>query len=224
MKNVVVVLALVAAVSAASFAGTIASVDSYSVNSQLKTDGFPVTTSNSWASKWTTDATVDSASLGASSNLGIPGTPASHQYSAVGWQTGAEYFSFTVALTDGYAFGDDVELIYGGLRGSSTGVKNGYTTVIVDGVETTVSSYSVPSSSYGNHIDDVAALLDGAKSVEVRFYGLGATASTGTYRIGDYYSSGNYTDMGLYGSVVAIPEPATMALLGLGALVLRRKK
>jgi hypothetical protein len=204
MKNWLILLAFSAFLSTQTWAIKIAGLDSANVGARLTADGYPVSTDNVWTDKWETDVTVEFASLDVSSNLTVPGTPAQHQYSAAGWDAAGQYFSFQVVLKDGCKFGDDIQLYYGGLRRSTTGPVAGETRVIVNEVETPIRAYTI-LESYLNFIDEIGSLVAGAKSVEIRFYASGATASTGTYRIGDYYD-GTYTDLGLYGSVIIDPN------------------
>lgn len=206
MKKFWVIVGVVLICGAPTLAGTIAGVDSASVSERLKTDGYPVSTNNLWADKWVTDVTVQYASLDISSNLSVPSSPAMHQYSAVGWDVPNQYFRILVELADGCRFGNDIQLYYGGIRRSSTGPVAGETRVLVNGSETPVRAYSVLDSGYLNFIDAIGSLVSGASSVEIRFYASGATAATGTYRIGDYYFDGTYTDLGLYGTVLIDPN------------------
>lgn len=206
MKRLWMLLVLAVLLSMPVWAIKIAGVDSESVNERLTSDGYPVSTDNVWADKWDTDITVRFGSLGISNKLSVPGSPAYNQYSAIGWNEPNQFFSFQVDLEDGCKFANDVELYYGGIRRSSTGPVAGETRIIVNGVETPLRAYNPPSDSYLNFIDSIGSLIAGAQSVEIRFYGFGATAATGTYRIGDHYEGGNYTDLGLYGSVIIDPN------------------
>lgn len=214
---------LVMAMAVAAKAGVIAAVDSNSVNADLKSYGYPVSTDNGWSGKWVTDAKVASAVLSVSAELSVPGSPANNQFSAQGWDAGGQYFSMTVILAQGYEFGSDIELIYGGLRASSTGPNSGTTAIIVDGRESVIDSYSL-STSYLNRVNDIGSLVAGASAIEIRWYGAGATSATGTHRIGDYYLDGVYTDTGLYGTVNAVPEPTTLVLLSGCAMYLARRR
>ena len=210
MKNLLCVLAALAVLASAGFAEMteIAGFDSASVGDNLKTYGYPVSTSNSWSYKWVASDAVSYAELNISEALGVPGSPAYNQFSAVGWDTAGQYFSMKVNLNGGSTFGNDVGLYYGGIKPSSTGPAEGYTTLSVDGGEEQIieTTYTLSSSSYRNQFVDISSYLEGASSAEIRWYLSGATSSSGTCRIGDYYLSEEYTDAGLWGSVVTDPN------------------
>lgn len=60
-------------------------------------------------------------------------------------------------------------------------------------------------------------------SVELRLIGYQAGAAAGVVRVQDganFGYSGSGLDLAVYGEVVPIPEPGTVALLGLGTLLL----
>jgi hypothetical protein len=50
--------------------------------------------------------------------------------------------------------------------------------------------------------------------------GVGATAGTGTFRVGDYFDGSVFTDTQITGTTALIPEPVTGLLLAGGLLVI----
>ena len=238
MKRTIAILAVLAFASVAVAQSPIVSLDSYQIKKTLQAEGYPLdldttfdTTpySGNWNRGWEDlNSHIESAEFGLSSGLSLPSSPAWNQMSAVGFDSSSwdRYFYLNVEVEDGWQMELD-GLIYGGLKASGTGPVAGKTTIIVDGgTEEDVRAYSI-TGSYANYTDDLSSDdLVAYDTVEVRWYGKGASSHLGTHRVGDHYDNGNYTNLGINGTVTQVPEPATMALLGLGgvAALIRRRR
>jgi hypothetical protein len=147
------------------------------------------------------------------------GTPASHCIWADGWDNehADDYIKLTLQLDAGYYL--DLDQLIFMTRASSTGPTTAYIDVLFDGSSAWTTSYAT-STSYNNKLLDVGVSSDYGDLVEVVWTATGATGSTGSWRVGNYYDGG-YFDSGILGDVV--PEPASLLLLGFAGLLIRRR-
>ena len=141
------------------------------------------------------------------------------------WNQGTPtaYWSFSLTLMSGYKLVDSPDALTFGFNYRATGT--GPTSWQLDadwgsGFSTMASGTLTANSSWQNGLSatpaSVTGLADASGTINFRLYGYNAPSATGTWAV---------DNVTLNGTTTAIPEPATMSLLGLGALemVLRRK-
>lgn len=156
-------------------------------------------------------------------NLGTSGS-AANQFASNDWTAAANGISLAVTVNAGYEIAG-ATIGVGGLNGSNTGpgtLQWSLNTVDV-GTPWTVAFKS--SSSVAGEVA-VGTIGSGANTLFLRSTGGQVGTPTGTpATAGSARLLGTMTMGGDIQSTAAIPEPATMSLLGLGALamVLRRK-
>jgi hypothetical protein len=172
---------------------------------------------------------VGTAGLSMSSNL----TPnaATNRFNAKGWNVAGQYIDFLVTTKSGQGFIADK--LYVGLKSSSTGPGTIDVMFSKDGGAWTAIEAGLvsPGTSYVNKIYDLSALIGTvSSSLDIRFYGGtlnttgGAIATTGTFSVGQYSDGTNYTPFGVTGTATSVPEPATMAILGFGGMLIARRR
>ena len=174
---------------------------------------------------------IEYATMDIADGASYPSYPASSQWSAKGFADGGS-FVFTVEAAEGCCFNPDF-LYAGGIKSSSTGPTS--CTVTVDWIDcgdtqvqtATIDTYTPPTSSYKNDVYNLDLLIPGigcdeqgcVEWLQVKWYATGASSSSGTFRVGNYYEGGTYPPFGLDGECCArIPEPTSLALLLAGAL------
>lgn len=142
---------------------------------------------------------------------GITASSANDRYSARSWTTTGsldtnDYYTFTLDAKDGYAI-NFANFVYTGTA-SASGPTAFALRSSLDGFTTNI---GLPTAT-GTTIDLSDASYQGLTNpIEFRFYGYSAGGGTGTLSINDYTFNG---------TVEAVPEPNTLALFGVGSLLI----
>lgn len=159
---------------------------------------------------------------------GVTPTANGGRFNANGWDAytdtasalaGGNYFEFTVSPDVSYSL--NVTSVFFQIQRSNTGASN---YVLRSSADSYVSDLGSTIGAAGNNATVGTtvntSLSGGSITFRVIAYGGTTTGSTGFEGTGD--------EIAIYGTVAAIPEPTTMALLGAGALMAygfwRRKK
>lgn len=181
------------------------------------------------------DVSTDSG-LNSLSRNGLTYASAGNSYNSSAWNITStfneadDYLSFRVQATSGFTL--QLETLQYVVNGSNTGPGTGRWGYSIDGGAFTLQdTFSIPFTLPGSLQTWDFADINTAEEVEFRFWAYGATSvngsasqAGGTVRIGNI--SGN--DLVLNGTIAVVPEPASVGLMGLGALGLwafgRRRK
>jgi hypothetical protein len=165
---------------------------------------------------------------------GLIGNTGSNSFNSKGWNgaNADDYIEFGFEVASGYEV--TLSELWLGSKSSATGPGTIGVYTSLDNFTTAIYSIALDGSNYSNVIVDLSGLGTITGSFYLRLMeigdtqadGDGATYSTGTFRITDYYSSGTYTDVQFTGSTSAVPVPGAFLLFGSGMTLLgaiRRK-
>lgn len=156
---------------------------------------------------------------------GLSAYDAYNAFNTTGWADSddGDYIEIGFTVADGYAA--TLDELWIGTRSSNTGPGT-------IGVYTSLDDYTDPiftitqdGTAYSNSIIDISDLVITGEFY-VRLYeiddtqadGEGDTYDGGTFRISDYYDSGEYTDVQFTGTISTVPVPGAVWLLGSGLL------
>jgi len=181
----------------------------------------PITDTNPSLANPYTDGQNVAANVTASGigrGAGISGSSGSNRYAGNGWNnativasiTDNAYFTFTLTPAAGYEIDFD-DFVYTG-QASSTGPTSFSFRSSVDAF---ASDIGTPTAT-GTTISLTAASFQNlTTATEFRLYGAGASAAAGTFAVNSFTFNGD---------AVLVPEPASLGLIGVGALSLLRRR
>lgn len=208
MKHLVGVVLIICCLASATYADLLAAWEVTGVTAST----VPVFTNTYTA------ANIDSNQTYLTLGSGITASTAANTFQGSTWTATSyadavssnDYISWFIVAEAGYQF-TVTNIAFNFVR-SSTGASN----VVVQSSYDSFSSDLFSSNNIGNttFAPSISVSLTDTSDVEIRLYGWGASGTTGTTGIRTL--SGN--DLIVQGTIAAIPEPGTMALLGLGLL------
>jgi hypothetical protein len=154
---------------------------------------------------------------------GLTPSAAGNNFSSTGFSgEETDYVSFGFSISEGSSV--DLTQLTMATRSSNSGPGTVDLYYSGDGFTTSLYTFTMVGTAYTNAIIPIS-LTGLTGDIEFRLFATGTTSanggvlsSGGTFRIGDYYDSGTmtYTPITFEGTVAAIPEPGTVALLGVG--------
>jgi hypothetical protein len=161
-----------------------------------------------------TDANVTASGIGR--GTGILKAKADDTYAATGFTTGAtidanDYFTFTLAANSGYKMGFTSFDFYAQVD------KDGPTTAVLrsslDGYASDIGSVLTLNQTNTGYAVNLTgtAYQNLTNPITFRLYGYNAGKDAGTFQVNDYQFNG---------LTEAVPEPASVALLGIGGLLM----
>jgi hypothetical protein len=157
-----------------------------------------------------------------------------YSMNAKGWNGEAtDYFSFGFTVANGYSV--DLTSLAIGSKSSSTGPGSMGLYYSGDNFASVLYTFTENGTAASNDIVDLSGLTHLSGTVEFRIAQIGTTAangdttsSAGTFRITGYFDGVNTTNLQLNGSVAAVPEANTYAMmlagLGLVGFMGRRRR
>ena len=161
--------------------------------------------------------------FGLVSRVGVTATNATNSFNSSAWTQGtptnlaalpATYLQVTVSV----AAGEVVQLsqILLGLQRSGTGPLTLDLRSSLDGYTNSLATITPPTALAVSTVNLTGAFTALTGNVSFRLYGYGSTGTAGTLRLQDSGSTAGLTINGAILSTTAVPEPASVALLGLG--------
>lgn len=150
---------------------------------------------------------------------GLTASGALNSISSSGWSTGAldldDYYGFSLTIDSGFTL--DLTSLHFAERRSGTGIRNFQVRASNDNFttfSTVVSEITVPDNTSTRDQDFALSLNDLTGTIAFRIYGYNAEGTGGTWRLANHSSEGGLV---LNGSLTAVPEPTTIALISLAA-------
>ena len=166
-------------------------------------------TDNPYVTGLSGNANISASGIGR--GTGITASSANDRYSAKSWTTTGlldtnDYYTFTLDANDGYEFDFD-SFVYTGTA-SASGPTAFALRSSLDGFTANIGS---PTATGTTIVLTASQFQNLTTPVEFRLYGYDADGGTGTFSINDYTFNG---------AVEAVPEPNTLALFGVGSLLM----
>ena len=148
---------------------------------------------------------------GISRGSGLTASSGTDRFNSKNWSTAAtleatDYVTFTLDANDGYEINFD-SFVYTGQK-SDSGPTAFALRSSLDGFTANIGS---PTAAGTTIVLTASQFQNLTTPVEFRLYGYGAGGGTGTFSINDYSFDG---------TVEAVPEPNTLALFGVGSLLM----
>ncbi|MFH0729254.1 MAG: hypothetical protein V2B19_23285 [Pseudomonadota bacterium] len=153
---------------------------------------------------------------------GLLGNTGVDSMNSKGWDgtDAGDYFEFGFSVGSGYQV--DLSQLWIGTRSSSTGPGTIGVYTSLDSYTTAAATLIQQNTTVLNSILDLRGLGPITGDFYVRLMeigdtqagGSGATASTGTFRVADYYDGSAFTDVQFTGYVSQVPVPGAFWLLG----------
>lgn len=156
---------------------------------------------------------------------GLIGNAALNNFGSTGWSgtDAGDYYEFSLSVAAG--FKAELDELWIATRSSSTGPGTIGLYSSLDNFSTAIYSITQGAGQYVNSVIDLGINLDCGEDITFRLYEIGnisanggTTASTGTFRAGDYYDGATYGNIGITGDCIPCPVPAAAWLLGTGLL------
>lgn len=165
---------------------------------------------------------ADTSAMLVSRGSGLTAASNTGGYSANNWTTAAsidltDYFEFNLLADAGFTF-SVTQLVFNVRRTGTSAPSTYEVRSSEDGFASSLASLVNTGTTTSNFLVNVSSAA--SSSLSYRFYGWNATAASGNMNLG-----GTGNDIAAFGTV--IPEPGTVAMMGLGLLALlhhRRKR
>ncbi len=161
-----------------------------------------------------------------SRGAGLSASTGTNSLNSTGWTVGLtaddalannDYYTLTITASSGYQF--SITNIEWRISRSGTGPTNMTLRSSLDTFTADLATWIYTGTAQVNLSNGLS--LAYSPTVELRILGYQAGAAAGTLRVADGASFGQAgIDFAVYGDVVAIPEPGTLAMLGIGMAVL----
>jgi hypothetical protein len=180
------------------------------------------------ASTAASSAATNVTGLDLTRGSGLSGSGAKNSFSSTGFSgnDAGDYVEFGFSVDAGYSV--DLDTLFIGTRSSNTGPGTLGLFSSQDGFSSSLFTFTQSGTAFNNQTVDLSALTGLTGTVNFRIYeigdtqadGSGATANTGTFRVGAYFENGNFANnLGFSGTVNTlggnpVPVPAAVWLLG----------